>query len=266
MNTSPCVPCCTTPQTTNIPGTEGLPGLNGNPGINAFTATTADFVIPAINSTVTALVLSSVWMAIGELLFVSDGTKQGTFQVTALPTATSVTLKFLGYPLDSNPGDTIASAAIVTPTGQKFTPTSPQTVYGSGTVYEMTAAPAQLAMGTNPPTLTLPDTRTYLLMALANIKFLSVTWAANHTADIHLRRTNNTAADLVPSLTLTTPIITTITDEYGEFATPPIIYTPAQAGDIIQLWGSLSAQADNYSAGVHAVQVTQTALVAIQLF
>src|SRR5206468_822119 len=117
----------------------------------------------------------------------------------------------------------------------KFTIPSPQTVYGSGAVYEMTAVAAQLAMGAGPPTLTIGSTGLFLLFALANVKFLSVTWAANHTMDLHLRRTNNTAADLVPAMTLTTPIITTITDTFGLFSLPPIAYTPAQAGDTIEL-------------------------------
>lgn len=261
-----CAPCCTTPLTISVPGGQGLPGGAAINGINAFTATSASFVIPAINSTVTINVLNSQWMAIGELLFISDGIKQGTFQVTAIPTTSSVTIKFLGFPGDSTPGSTIGSPAVVTPTGQKFTPPSPQNVYGSGAVYELTATPAQLAMGANPPTMAFAGSGTFLVWAWANIKFLSATWAANHTMDLHVRRTNNTPTDLAPAVTATTPIITTATQNFGSlWQLPPLIYV-ATIGDVLELWGSLSAQLDNYSAGVHAVQVTQTALIFQQLF
>lgn len=261
---APCVPCCATSTPVQIPGVEGLPGIDGANGVSAFTATTSPKVLQAVNATQTFDVLNSDWMAIGEFLFVSDGTDWGTFQVTAIPTSTSVTLKFLGRPGDASPGVTIDAAAVVTPTGAMFSTPAPTSKYGSGTVYEMTATPAQLAVGTNPPTITLPATGNFLLYAMANIKFLSVTWAANHTADVHIRRTNNTPADLAPAMTLTTPIITTITDEFGLFNLPPIYYA-GTSGDVLELWGSLSAVPDNNAAGAHAVQVTQTAIMAVQL-
>lgn len=257
--------CCTTVQTVNVPGVEGVAGTPGTNGVSSFTFTSASFVIPAVNSTVTASVLSSVWIAIGELLFVGDGSNMGTFQVTAIPSSTQVTLKFLGYPLDSAPAATITLGATVTPTGQKFTPAAPQTVYGSGTVYEMTASAAQLAVGTNPPTLTLASTGQWLIYGFANVKLLSVTWAAVHTWDLHIRRTNNTATDLTPAQSMVTPICTTLTSELNAVQLPPISYA-GTAGDTLELWGSLSALPDNTAAGVHAVQVTQTALVAVRLF
>ena len=261
-----CQPCCISTVTVAVPGVQGLPGNAGANGINAFTALTAPLVIPAVNSTVVAQVLNSQWIGIGELLFASDGIKQGTFQVTAVPTTTSVTLKFLGFPLDSTPASTIGAGGIVTPTGQKFTPPTPQSVYGSGAVYELTATPAQLAVGASPPTMAFAGSGTFLVWSGASIKFLSATWAANHTMDLHIRRTNNTPTDLAPAMTITTPIVTTATQQFGSlFSLPPLIY-PATAGDVLELWGSLSAQLDNYSAGVHAVQAVQTWLIFQQLF
>lgn len=263
--TTQCTPCCTTPQVTNVPGVAGDPGASGADGINAFTATTTNTTIPAVNSNVSVNVLNSDWMAIGELVFLSDGTDFGTFQVVTITSQTVVSLKFLGYPLDAAPGAIIGSGAVVTPTGQKFTAPTPQSIYGSGAVYEMAIATANLTMGSGATTLTLAGAGKWLLFAQANVKFLSVTWAANHTLELHLRRTNNTAADLTPTMTMTTPIITTITDTFGLFSLPAIPYVPAQAGDIIELWGSISALPDNTAAGTHAVQVTQTALVALQI-
>ena len=264
--TSPCLPCCPTPQTVNVPGVEGLPGIDGTAGVSAFTAVSpSSFVIPAVNSTVTVSVLDSSWMAIGELVFVSDGTDKGTFQVTALPTTTSVTLKFLGYQLDSLPGATIDVAAIVTPTGQRFTIPAPTVATGSGAAYEVNNTMQAIVMGAGSPSIVLPATGNFLINGMVNAKFLSASFAAPGTMTLKIRNIT-AAADLTPNLVVTNPIITTITDEWGVFNFPQI-YAAGTSGDTIQIWaqGSVNPFPDNYSAGVHAVQVTQTQLSALQI-
>lgn len=269
---SPCLPCCPTPQVTNIPGIEGLPGIDGAAGISAFTAVSpSSFVIPAVNATVTVDVLDSTWMAIGETVFVSDGTDKGTFQVTALPTTTSVTLKFLGYQLDSSPGATIDAAAIVTPTGQRFTIPAPTVAVGSGAAYEVSNTMQAIIMGAGSPSITLPATGNFLINGMANVKFLSVSFAAAGTMTLKIRNVT-AAADLTPNLVVTHGIISagvttdTDTNEWGVFNFPQI-YLAGTSGDVIEIWaqGSVNPFPDNFSAGVHAVQVTQTQLSALQI-
>lgn len=116
-----------------------------------------------------------------------------------------------------------------------------QEAYSAGTVYSLTATPALLDFGTTDPTLTVTTAGTYLIFWGGNYKYTGATFAANQTANMKVRRTNNTAADISnATLTLTTRIITTVTDDLAVAAGKPVKYVAA-AGDILQVWGSLSA-------------------------
>ncbi len=110
---SPCVPCCSTPQVVDVPGVQGDDGGDGSDGQNSYTLTTADFVVPAVGSSVTIAVQSSLWMAIGQVLVV-NGTY---FQVVSKATATTVLLTNLGYTGGTAPGGTIASGSTLSPAG-----------------------------------------------------------------------------------------------------------------------------------------------------
>jgi hypothetical protein len=114
---------CPTPAPVNIPGT---PGLNGNPGatgaagVDAFTITTQTINLPAVvGNNVTFPVANSIWMAIGQNIFISDGTNVGNFSVQSLPGITSVVLKWLGYTGDSPANTPIGAGATVSPAGIK---------------------------------------------------------------------------------------------------------------------------------------------------
>ncbi len=111
-----CTPCCSTTQITEIPGPEGQGGGDGQDGQNAYTLTTAPFVVPAVGDDVTVSVLSSLWMAIGQMLVVV-----GTFfRVVSKPTATSVTLENLGYTGGDPPGATINAGSTLSPAGAPY--------------------------------------------------------------------------------------------------------------------------------------------------
>jgi hypothetical protein len=262
---APCAPtCCTTPQVVNIPGVEGSQGTPGTNGVNAYSFTSASFVIPAVNATVTVSALNTTWMGVGELVFISDGVTFATFQVTAIGSSTQFTAKFLGYPLDASAGATILLGAIVTPSGQRPSSFAPQTAYGSGAVYELIVTDALLNVGTNPPTLTLTGTGTYLLFGTATVNLQSAT-CANESVNIHLRRTNNTPADIAPTQLNLLPAGATLTQAVGVLSLPAVAYA-GTTGDIIQLWGNIGVQISNFAAGVHTVRVTQTGILAIRLF
>lgn len=144
MNTSPCVPCCTTPQSVQVPGSPGGDGQNGVDGTNAFTTTTADFLIPAIGDPVTVPVVNSLWMAL-EQVIVFEG--PATFQVTALPSSTSVTCVFLGYALDLTGGATISAGAKVSPAGtQPFGMLSASAVLDFGSTNAQTSSDLTIAV------------------------------------------------------------------------------------------------------------------------
>lgn len=117
-----CSCACPIPAPVNIPGTAGKDGTGtkGADGIDAFTITTQSVNLPpAIGNNVTFPVANSMWMAIGQNIFISDGTNVGNFQVQSLPGITSVVLKWLGYTGDSPANTPIGSGATVSPSGIK---------------------------------------------------------------------------------------------------------------------------------------------------
>jgi hypothetical protein len=134
------------------------------------------------------------------------------------------------------------------------------TSYAAGTAYTLTASAAQLAFGTTSPGITIQNAGTYLIQANAGIKYNAATYAGAQTITLKLRRTNNTAADLTNgSRAVELPVLTTFTG--GDvMCVPPVVYT-ASAGDVVQLWGSVSATP---SAG--SVLSDSAEIVAIRLY
>lgn len=86
-------------------------GLNGE---NSFTHTTADFIVPAVLTTVVVSVENTDWMGVGQPLFIETA---GSFLVTAIGSSVSVTVRNLGYTNNTAPGVNILSGALVTPSG-----------------------------------------------------------------------------------------------------------------------------------------------------
>lgn len=287
---TPCVPCCSTPQSVNIPGTPGeagAAGAAGANGVNAFTTTTADFVVPAISANVTVQVANNSWMTVGQNVFIEGA---GTFEVVSKATTTSVTLTYLDY--DSNTASTnnITSGAQVSPGGlQPTTPltiaeggtnastvqtalnnlglaATPLEVYAAGTAYSLTNVAALLNFGTTDPSLTITAAGTYIIFGWARIDYNAATFAANRTVTLKLRRTNNTAADLTNGSTQAkTNIITTETETFGKFFIIPSTYVTTNTTDIIEVWGSIdtvptAGSIDAVEAGIVAVRIRDQTL------
>ena len=111
MPTTTCCNTCDETQTINVPGSAGS---------NAYTTTTGAVTVAAAGNTTTVNVGSTAWMAIGQKVFVSDGTKMVTFEVQSIGGSTSFVGEFMGYVDDSASG-TIASGAAVVPSGAQST-------------------------------------------------------------------------------------------------------------------------------------------------
>jgi len=123
--TSSCLPACgTTAVTTDIPGSAGQ---------SAYTTTTANFTVPAIAATVVVAVANSDWMAVGQPVFASDGVDWGHFEVSAINSAISVTLEFLGQTNDASPGAVIGSGAKVVAGGTQQNIADPLAIGDGGT-------------------------------------------------------------------------------------------------------------------------------------
>ena len=177
---NPCVPCCSTPVVTNIPGSPGLEGPQGPQGEQ-------------------------------------------------------------GEPGEAASLDTVAG-------------------YGSGSAYALTITSALLNLGSTAPSITLADAGTYLLFAHARFDFNAATFAAVQTVTAKMRCVNNTIADVANSTkAFKMPIVTTITYTAGLYAPAPVAYV-ATAGDVIQLWGSVSVapsagSLDTVEADIFAVKI-----------
>jgi hypothetical protein len=97
-----------------------LVGPSGEDGFSSFTFLTGNLKLPssagklaiAADTTNNIPVFSSVMFAIGQPVFVSDGTNKGNFTVFAIPTSTSIQLTWLDSAGDSVAGDTIISGGI----------------------------------------------------------------------------------------------------------------------------------------------------------
>ncbi len=111
-----------------MPGTPGNPGTSGQ---NAYSFSTADTILPAVNSTVTILAVTA-WMVVGQVVVMGDGTEFGTFSVSVINNANSFDAVFLGYAGDSAPGATIVSGAKISP-GGRFNFSDPVPVANGGT-------------------------------------------------------------------------------------------------------------------------------------
>lgn len=135
---------------------------------------------------------------------------------------------------------------------------SSYSTYAAGTAYSLTASDAALDFGTTDPTITITNAGRYLILSRAYLKYNAATYAGNQTATVHLQRTNNTPAAITNATTTATlRILTTITDTVGIMEIPAVVYT-ATAGDVITIYGALSATP---SAG--SIDATEASVVAI---
>lgn len=198
--TAPCTPCCgTTSQVVDVPGSQGTPGGDGVDGQNAYTLTTASFVVPAVGDTVTIAVLSSLWMAIGQVLVV-NGTY---FQVVSKGTATTVLLTNLGYTGSVAPGGTIAAGSTLSPAGSlaALQPAFAANLNGADQTGVVSATPTQLTFNNAVfDTHNNYDTATYRFTpTVAGVYLFSVTaemkaMADGKTLTVYLRKNNTDVA------------------------------------------------------------------------
>lgn len=125
MNPSSCcTPACTDTELIQVPGVQGIQGpagTDGTDGADAFTTTTANILLPGSAGPVTVPAIQTFadtsWMAVGQKIFISDGTDWGTFEVLTITSSTGATLSWLDYNGDSAGASTIDIGAKVSPSG-----------------------------------------------------------------------------------------------------------------------------------------------------
>lgn len=169
--------------------------------------------------------------------------------------------KVVQDPANATATPTASKIPIADPSGTLngwYTPTTPLSIYAAGTAYSLTATPAQVVFGTTSPGLTITSAGTWSIRYRAHVKYTGATFAANQTATLLLRRTNNTPGDLANSpATAVTNIVTTETGTLA-WVEGEIIYTTANTDDAVQLWGSVSVV-----PGAGSLDVVEASIIAV---
>ncbi len=147
--------------------------------------------------------------------------------------------------------------------GANFVTAHQLSVFAAGTAYSLTNTQAALTFGTTSPSLTLNAAGTYLIFARVRLDYNGATFAANRTATLKLRRTNNTPADLTSgSIAALTQIITTLSFTMGDYSWMPAFYTTANTNDAISIFGALdvvptAGSLDAVEAQIMAIRLQQ---------
>lgn len=91
-------------------------GKQGTNGFNGYAITQYSFVVPSVGNTVTVPVDNSGCFVVGQYVITSG---PANFTVSAIPTANSVTLQFLGNTNDVTPGTSVNSGSVIAPAGKQ---------------------------------------------------------------------------------------------------------------------------------------------------
>lgn len=282
--TTPCVPCCTTPQSVDIPGSPGATGpagTNGTNGINAFTFTLSNFTTPALSGNVTIEVGSSAWAIPGQPIVVDNGTATGdTYVVASIPDSTHIVATYLNYASNVNAGNVVNAGAGVSPSGFQTAPVTPTAIADGGTG-ATTKAGAQTALGLGQDahvtsvtgltqavtasfatvagcTVTIPAAGSWLYSAHATVDWVGVTFASSRTVTLKIRNTTQ-GVDLAVG-TWQTQALTTLNLPSSDFNIPFKLDATAIAADVVELMITVSVV---NSAGTF--QVTAGSLCAVPI-
>lgn len=166
---------------------------------------------------------NAVWLESGDIAF--EGATANAFETRITPT------------------DPTADRTITLPDASgtvAFTTATSNTI-ATGTVYALTSTSSQVAFGTTSAVFTLPSTGKWAVFASVQTAYSAATFAGLQTETFKIRRTNNTAADVTDSVrSQPLAVVTTIT-EAGPCITIGPIYYNGTSGDILQVFGAVSA-------------------------
>ncbi len=134
--------------------------------------------------------------------------------------------------------------------------------YSASGTYSFTTTSATIAIGTSSSTITIPNPGTYRINAMANLRYTGATFAANQFVTLNLYRQNNTPGVVANSQTQeeTQISVGALTNQFGQFSLPDIIYTTTNSNDILSLHGSISA-----TPGAGSFDATEANILAIRI-
>lgn len=122
--------CCNTLEIVQIPGAPGSNGDAGQNGISSFSFLSNSLAVPAINSSVAAIVTDNSAFISGQNYFLEGA---GTFNLTSKTGGTVLSLTYLDYESNTNTGATINAGAQIGPAGFEVSIPNPLPVANGGT-------------------------------------------------------------------------------------------------------------------------------------
>lgn len=247
------------PQNTNVGNTvangsavtpTGKGGTNGTSGNDGFTQTFSNtnptFITPAVGATAEIEVLDTSWMVAGQYVAI-DGS--GIYQVQSVDSGTSFTGLYPNFTVNVNSGTGVNSGTKVVLSIPGVI--APISFYASGSAYSVatttTHPDANVAIGGVNTAITITTPGTWLIFARARYDgSANPTFSASNLTATRLRRTNNTAADLVPTVGFLSPAAGfSSASTYAIEKLAPIIYVTANNNDVIELWALSAAVTTN---------------------
>lgn len=122
--------CCNTLEIVQVPGAPGSNGDAGTNGLDSFDFLQSSIVVPAIGSSVPAIITNNERFTTGQPLFLEGA---GTFILTSKTGSTVLNLTYQNYVENVNTGATIPAGAQIGPGGTQATVPNPLPVANGGT-------------------------------------------------------------------------------------------------------------------------------------
>jgi len=131
--------------------------------------------------------------------------------------------------------------------------------YSAGTVYTVTATNALADFGTTDPSITIAAAGTYILSGFVKVDLNAATFASNRLFTARIRRTNNTAANIANSdSTFSTGTPTIVTQTMAIIPIKDVIYTTANANDVLEIWVDISVLPDAGTLTIEQASIVAT--------
>lgn len=299
--TTPCIPCCTTPQVTNVPGGQGLSGSNGTDGENAFAYLAVDSALPAAaGNPVTFSVTNTGWMVVGQIVMIGQGggtalanPGPGTFEITAIGSSTSFTGNWLDYSTDAAALSPLSAGCIISPAGGNITVplaltgggtgvsvatidalltalgltssvNAPYFEVGSGANFDAGASQpntVSVVMGSGLVGIIITIPGTYLLFGSIQFYANGLNLAAARTLTAQIYRSNNTPGAQITHTRLEAATGGAVTKTLADIMLPPILYTTANVDDALDLQAGI-----NGAIAGGTFEVSAGTVIAIKLY
>lgn len=176
-------------------------------------------------------------MAVGQYLYITDGTSKSIFQVSAIGSATSITGLYINDPENTQTGNTMGSNANVTPAGANGLGLNLNQIATVNTVAGLTQAITASFVQIGAIAAVVPAAGKYFVSGFFSVDWAGVTFSSSRTITAKCR--NTTSSTDYGSISIDTQVLTTATFPTSHYYIPPQRVT-LNNGDTVQIWIEIS--------------------------